>query len=80
MFIKVDDNIGKIITISTKPRKQIRILEQSDINKIVQTYKDFLNDNLVEIAGFSKKVSSKEIQENDYSLNPGRYVGIDESN
>ena len=80
LFIKVDDNIGKIITISTKPRKQIRILEQSDINKIVQTYKDFLNDNLVEIAGFSKKVSSKEIQENDYSLNPGRYVGIDESN
>ena len=30
--------------------------------------------------GFCKKASIQEIKEKDYSLNPGRYVGVDDSN
>ena len=73
LFINAD-NIGKLIS------RKIRILEEKDIEKIVKTYKDFLNDTLIEIPGFSKKVSFNNIQDDDYSLNPGRYVGIDETN
>lgn len=73
LFINAD-NMGKLLS------RKIRILEQEDIDEIIKTYKDFLNDNLIDVAGFSKKANYEEIKENDFSLNPGRYVGIDESN
>ena len=73
LFINAD-NMGKLLS------RKIRILEQEDIDKIIKTYKDFLNDNLIDVAGFSKKANYEEIKENDFLLNPGRYVGIDESN
>lgn len=73
LFINAD-NMGKLLS------RKIRILEQKDIDKIIKMYNDFLNDNLIDVAGFSKKANYEEIKENDFSLNPGRYVGIDESN
>lgn len=79
LFIKAD-NLGKKIIISKKPRNQIRILEEQEINKIVKTYKDFSNNNLIDVPGFCKKADFEEIKEKDFTLNPGTYVGAEESN
>ncbi|MCV3743503.1 type I restriction-modification system subunit M [Ureaplasma sp. ES3154-GEN] len=74
LFVDAGDK-GKLIS------KKIRVLENEDINLIVDTYKKFKNDEFNEgIPGFAKVASLSEIQEKDYSLNPGRYVGVDESN
>lgn len=67
-------SMGKLIS------KKIRILEQKDIDKIVLAYKDFKNNKLNDIPGFCKKAELNEIKLKDYSLNPGGYVGIDDSN
>lgn len=56
------------------------MLEQSDIDKIVKAYKDFENGTLKDVPGFCKGAKIDEIISKDYSLNPGRYVGADESN
>ncbi|MDC8901102.1 type I restriction-modification system subunit M [Metamycoplasma hyosynoviae] len=73
LFINAD-SMGKLLN------RKIRVLEEADINKIVKAYKDFKSNTLEDIPGFCKKASLEEIKSNDYSLNPGRYVGADESN
>lgn len=73
LFINAD-SMGKLIS------KKIRVLEEADINKIVKAYKDFKNNSLKDIPAFCKKADLEEIKSKDYSLNPGRYVGADESN
>ena len=72
LFINAD-NMGKLIS------RKLRVLEESDINKIVKAYKDFQNGKLKDIPGFCKGSDLKDIKSKDYSLNPGRYVGADES-
>ena len=54
-------------------------MEEEDINKIVKSYKDFQNGSLEDVPGFCKGAKLEEIVSKDYSLNPGRYVGADES-
>lgn len=66
-------SMGKLIS------KKIRILEPADINKIVSTYKDFKKNKMKDIPGFCKRAELNEIKLKDYSLNPGAYVGVDES-
>lgn len=73
LFVNAD-SMGKLIS------RKIRILEQEDINKIVKAYKDFENETLEDVPGFCKGAKLDEIISKDYSLNPGRYVGADESN
>ena len=73
LFINAD-NMGKLIS------RKLRILEEEDINKIVKAYKDFQNGTLEDVPGFAKNADLEEIVSKDYSLNPGRYVGADESN
>lgn len=73
LFVNAD-SMGKLIS------RKIRVLEQEDINKIVKAYKDFENETLEDIPGFCKGAKLDEIISKDYSLNPGRYVGADESN
>ena len=73
LFINADE-MGNLIS------RKIRVLEQSDIDKIVKAYRDFRSGNLEDIPGFCKGASLEEIKSKDYSLNPGRYVGADESN
>lgn len=73
LFINADE-MGTLIS------RKIRVLEQSDIDKIVKAYRDFRNGNLEDTPGFCKAASLEEIKSKDYSLNPGRYVGADESN
>lgn len=73
LFINAD-SMGKLIS------RKIRVLEEADINKIVKAYKDFKYNTLEDVPGFCKKADLYEIKSKDYSLNPGRYVGADESN
>ena len=49
--------------------KNQNYLRDEDVDKIVDTYR-----NRKEIEKYSKKVSMKEIEENDYNLNIPRYV------
>lgn len=72
LFINADE-MGKHIS------RKIRILEKEDIEKIVKVYKDFETGTLEDVPGFCKSADFEEIVEKDYSLNPGRYVGADES-
>lgn len=66
--------MGKLIS------RKIRVLEPSDIEKIVKTYEDFQAGTLKDIPGFCKLAKLEEIISKNYSLNPGRYVGADEQN
>lgn len=72
LFINAD-NMGKLIS------RKIRVLKEADINKIVKAYKDFQAGNLEDVPGFCKGAKLDDIISKDYSLNPGRYVGADES-
>lgn len=72
LFINADA-MGKLIS------RKMRILEQNDIDKIVNTYKEFQTSNLTNEPGFCYSASLEDIKAKDYSLNPGRYVGADES-
>ena len=73
LFVNAD-GLGKLIS------RKIRVLEEEDINKIVKTYREFRSGTLEDIPGFCKGAKLEEIKEKDYSLNPGRYVGADDSN
>ena len=73
LFINADA-MGKLIS------RKIRVLEEEDISKIVKVYKDFRAGCLEDVSGFCKRATLEEIISKDYSLNPGRYVGADESN
>ena len=53
-----------------KGKKQ-NVLEDKHIDKIVETYRNRTEENR-----FSRRVSLKEIQENDYNLNITRYVSL----
>ena len=73
LFINADA-MGKLIS------RKIRVLEEEDIAKIVKAYKDFRAGCLEDVPGFCKRATLEDIISKDYSLNPGRYVGADESN
>lgn len=73
LFINAD-SFGTLIS------RKIRVLEQKDIDRIVKAVRDFETGTLTDAPGFCKRATIDEIKEKDYSLNPGRYVGADESN
>ncbi len=73
LFVNADE-LGTLIS------RKIRILKKADIDKIVNTVKDFRDGKASDILGFSKIATYGEIKEKDFSLNPGRYVGVDDSN
>src|SRR5574344_73030 len=68
-------SMGRMVT------RRIRVLDPEDINKVAQTYHAYRKgEGYEDKLGFCKKASLEEIREKDYSLNPGRYVGVDDSN
>jgi type I restriction enzyme M protein len=68
-------NMGRMIS------RKIRVLDPEDIKKVSDTYHAYKKGGGYEDKlGFCKKASLEEIKEKDYSLNPGRYVGVDDSN
>ena len=72
LFINVDDKFGEMET------KKVRVLTDNDIELIKKQYSDFRNDSLVEKIGFTKVATAKEVEEADYSLVPGMYVGYED--
>ena len=64
----------------TMVTRKIREFTEEDIEKISSTYHSYKNnDGYENVAGYCYKANIDEIKEKDYSLNPGRYVGVDES-
>lgn len=55
-----------------------RDLSVEDIAKISQTYKEFTEGKGIDQAGFSHVADIEEIEENNFVLTPGRYVGLEE--
>lgn len=54
---------------------------KGDIESIAAVYHAWLKgEGYEDVKGFCKSATLEEIQEADYSLVPGRYVGIDDSN
>ncbi len=61
--------------------RKLRVLDPEDIDKVAKTYHAYKkNEGYEDVLGFCKKASIEEIREKDFSLNPGRYVGVDDSN
>ena len=59
--------------------RRVRELSEDDIRKIADTYQNWRQGKEYEdIQGFCKEASLEEIDEQDYILTPGRYVGIEE--
>lgn len=57
-----------------------RALTDADIDKVVETYRDWRDDRLEAVAGFAATVSVEKIRSDGYRLNPRAYVTpIDQS-
>lgn len=56
-----------------------RDLSKEDIDKIVDTYQNFTEGNNIDELGFSHAANLQEIEENNFVLTPGRYVGLEET-
>lgn len=61
--------------------RRLRVLDDADIAKIADAYHSWRNHDggFTDVAGFVKAASLKEIEEHDFVLTPGRYVGAEEA-
>ena len=70
-----------MIYVNGKEKKISRknnIIDDNTINDISDKIISFRNSNKkIDKFGFSKVISKKEIEERNFKLNPGRYVGVD---
>lgn len=55
-----------------------RELSDGEINKIASAFEAFDKGTLENIKGFCAAVTTEDIAKNDFTLTPGRYVGIEE--
>lgn len=55
-----------------------RDFSDNDIKTIVETYQNFTKGEDVESLGFAHVANLKEIEDNNFVLTPGRYVGLEE--
>ena len=62
----------------TMVSRKLRELTDKDINKISDTYEAFVDGTLENVKGFCAVTDTAEIEQQDYILTPGRYVGIEE--
>ncbi|MCR8613060.1 MAG: type I restriction-modification system subunit M [Mycoplasma sp.] len=56
--------------------KKLRELTKNDITKLSNIYNDFQENKNIDEIGLAKSVSLNELEENEYSFVPGRYVGF----
>lgn len=81
---KTDAAKGKILFIDARNLgfmvdRKVRELSEEDIQKIASTYHNWRHDeNYEDVQGFCKSATIEEVEEQDYILTPGRYVGIEE--
>ena len=62
----------------TMVTRKLRELSDEDIAKIADTYTAYTEGTLEDVKGFCAVVTTDKIEEQDYILTPGRYVGIEE--
>ncbi|MDD2715259.1 MAG: class I SAM-dependent DNA methyltransferase [Candidatus Wallbacteria bacterium] len=67
-------NLGYLINRRTKD------FTDEDINKVTSTYHNWINGKKAyeDIPGFCKSITLAEIQEKDFVLTPGRFIGLPE--
>lgn len=65
-------NLGEMVS------RAHRELSVEDINKISDTYHQFVKGIEVDNLGYSHIADTNEIEENNFVLTPGRYVGLEE--
>lgn len=77
-------NKGKTLFIDaremgTMETRKLRVLTDEDISKIARLVENWQNGlDYQDKKGFCKSADIKEIEQNDFVLTPGRYVGIEE--
>ena len=64
--------------LGTMVTRKLRELTDTDIEKIADTYKAYIDGTLEDQKGFCAVVDAEEIAKQDSILTPGRYVGIEE--
>ena len=64
--------------LGTMVSRKLRELTESDIRKIADTYKSFIEGTLEDEKGYCAAATTEDIAKQDYILTPGRYVGIEE--
>lgn len=62
----------------TMVSRKLRMLTDTDIAKLAETFDAYENGTLEDVKGFCAVVTTARIAEQDYILTPGRYVGIEE--
>ena len=62
----------------TMVSRKLRILTDTDIAKLAETFDAYENGTLEDVKGFCAVITTAQIAEQDYILTPGRYVGIEE--
>ena len=58
--------------------RKLRELDETDIQKIADTYNAFADGSLEDVKGFCAVATTEEIAKQDFILTPGRYVGIED--
>lgn len=82
-FINKDKNQeGKTLFIDARKQGTMvdrahRELTEEDIDKIATTYNEFIKGKNIEELGFSHSATFDEIEDNNFVLTPGRYVGME---
>lgn len=64
--------------LGTMVTRKLRELTDEDIQKIASAYNAFVDGTLEDEKGFCAVVTTQDIAKQDYTLTPGRYVGIEE--
>jgi type I restriction enzyme M protein len=66
--------------LGTMVDRRHRELSNDDIRKVAETYHIWRNvdGDYVDVQGFCKAAKIEEVKEHEYSLTPGRYVGIED--
>jgi type I restriction enzyme M protein len=62
----------------TMVSRRLREMSAEDITKIAAAFETFDNGTLKDVKGYCAAVTTAEIAGQDYTLTPGRYVGIEE--
>ncbi len=67
--------------LGTMETRRLRVLSDEDIAKIAGAYHAWRNHDggYQDVAGFSKAASVEEVEQHDFVLAPGRYVGSEEA-
>ena len=62
----------------TMVSRRLRVMEDEDIKKLSDAFRKFEDGSLEDEPGFLAVVDTSEIEDQDYILTPGRYVGFEE--